>query len=345
MTKFSKALRRTEQNVPPIWFMRQAGRYHKHYQKIRAKHEFIDMCKNPELAAEVTMGPIEDFDYDVAILFSDLLFPLEALGMGLTYEPGPKLDRALTPHNLKALKSVEEAVSQLTFQGDAMRLIRQRLPKEKGLIGFVGGPWTLFSYAVSPLDAKRPEFFATNSIAAKADLDFFANFSELMIELLIENIHLQLEGGADVVMIFDPAAGVLSPTLFQHYVAPGIARLAKNFSGQLGYYSKETNVEHFGPHLLDLKDLAGIGVDHRQNVPDLLVKRTTGFVQGNFDQALLFAEPSVLKKRVLEFLTPFRNMEPKKRAGWVCGLGHGVLPQTPEDNVKLFIDIVRETFK
>lgn len=345
MTKFKKALRRAEQNVPPIWFMRQAGRYHKHYQKIRARHEFIEMCKNPELAAEVTMGPIEDFDYDVAILFSDLLFPLEALGMGLRYEPGPKLDQALTLASMKKLKSVEEAVEGLKFQGDAMRIIRERLPQEKSLIGFVGGPWTLFTYAISPIDEKRPAFFANNAIAAKSDLEFFAHFSELMLELLGENIHLQLEGGADVVMIFDPAAGDLSPSLFHHFVTPGIARLAKKFSGQVAYYSKETNIDHLGPHLLNLKDLAGIGVDHRQNLSELLVRRTTGFVQGNFDQALLFAEPSVLKKRLLEYLVPFKNMEPKARAGWVCGLGHGVLPQTPEDNVRLFIDVVREEFK
>jgi uroporphyrinogen decarboxylase len=166
-----------------------------------------------------------------------------------------------------------------------------------------------------------------------------------MVTLLIENIQLQLEGGAEVVMIFDPAAGELSPFLFQHFVAPNIIQIAKQFTGQVAYYSKETNLEHFGPHLLNSTDLVGIGVDHRQNVPELLKKRPSGFIQGNFDQALLFAEPAELKKRLKEFLTPFQNLEDKYRAGWVCGLGHGVLPQTPEDNVKIFIETVRETFK
>ncbi|RZA02069.1 MAG: uroporphyrinogen decarboxylase, partial [Proteobacteria bacterium] len=102
--KFQNALKRIPQNVPPIWFMRQAGRYHAHYQALRAKHSFVELCKNPELAAETTMGPIRDFDFDAAIIFSDILFPLEALGMGLTYAPSPKLAFQLDEETIKQLK-------------------------------------------------------------------------------------------------------------------------------------------------------------------------------------------------------------------------------------------------
>jgi uroporphyrinogen decarboxylase len=345
MTKFQKAIRREPQTTPPIWFMRQAGRYHKHYQAIRAKHEFIEMCKNPDLAAEVTMGPIDDFDYDVAILFSDLLFPLEALGLGLRYEPGPKLDVAVSPENIGRLRPVREALADLAFQGEALRKIRQRLPQDKSLIGFVGGPWTLFTYAISPMDQNRPEFFSANAIASKRDMEFFAQFSEVLLELLVSNIQLQIDGGAEVVMIFDPAAGVLSADLFKKFVAPDLAKISARFSKRVAYYSKETNLNHLSPHILNDSNWAGVGVDHRMNVPDVLRLTKSGFVQGNFDQALLFAEPDVLKKRLIEYLAPYRDMDPSQRAGWVCGLGHGVLPQTPEANVKLFIETVRTLFR
>src|SRR6516162_5335748 len=102
--RFQNALKRKAQEIPPIWMMRQAGRYHSHYQKLRAKYDFMELCKNPELASEVAMGPIMDFDFDVAILFSDLLFPLEALGMGLKYDPAPRLHRRLTSETIMDLR-------------------------------------------------------------------------------------------------------------------------------------------------------------------------------------------------------------------------------------------------
>src|SRR5712672_4159429 len=109
-TLLGAALARRNTGRPPVWFMRQAGRYHRHYQRLRARHEFIDLCKQPELAAQVTMGPIDDFDFDAAILFSDLLFPLEALGFGLSYDDGPpKLDGSLTPERLNTFRPIEEA--------------------------------------------------------------------------------------------------------------------------------------------------------------------------------------------------------------------------------------------
>ena len=143
--RFQNALARRAQSVPPIWLMRQAGRYHKHYQALRQKHPFMDLCKQPELAAEVALGPVLDFDFDAAILFSDLLFPLEALGMGLEYtDRGPQLAWKLDRETFSQLRSVEEAWPHLLFQGEAVRATRARLPDDRSLIGFVGGPWTLF---------------------------------------------------------------------------------------------------------------------------------------------------------------------------------------------------------
>src|SRR5215831_9592686 len=146
---FRNALARRPQRTPPIWLMRQAGRYHRHYQALRAKYSFVDLCKQPELAAEVALGPVLDFDFDAAILFSDLLFPLEALGMGLEYsDRGPQLAWQLNDKTISQLRLVDDAWPQLTFQGEAVRATRERLPDDRSLIGFVGGPWTLFVYAV-----------------------------------------------------------------------------------------------------------------------------------------------------------------------------------------------------
>src|SRR5215471_4005089 len=121
--------------------MRQAGRYHRPYQQLRARYSFDTLCRTPELSAEVALGPVLDFDFDAAILFSDLLFPLEALGFGLSYDDGPpKLDGSLTLERVGAFRPLDEALARLTFQRDAMAATRARLPRDKGLIGFVGGP-------------------------------------------------------------------------------------------------------------------------------------------------------------------------------------------------------------
>src|SRR6185503_19453292 len=138
--RFRNALARQSQRTPPIWLMRQAGRYHHHYQVLRAKHSFIDLCKQPELAAEVALGPVRDFGFDAAILFSDLLFSLEALGMGLAYtDYGPRLGWKLDEDSISRLRSVDDAWPHLLFQGEAMRATRERLPDDRSLIGFVGG--------------------------------------------------------------------------------------------------------------------------------------------------------------------------------------------------------------
>src|SRR6185437_10887260 len=141
------ALRRENDSRPPVWLMRQAGRYHSHYQRLKGRHTFMDLCRKPELACEVTLGPVRDFGFDAAILFSDLLFPLEAMGTGLRYDPGPKLDRHLRAiEDLNWLRGGKELASQLVFQAEALTRIRAELSPDKGLLGFVGGPLTLFCY-------------------------------------------------------------------------------------------------------------------------------------------------------------------------------------------------------
>jgi uroporphyrinogen decarboxylase len=232
------------------------------------------------------------------------------------------------------MSSVDEAWPQLLFQGEAVRATRQMLPDDKSLIGFVGGPWTLFVYAVEGTH-KHIEH-------AVKELRLFENFCETIVPLLVRNIELQLSNGAEVVMIFDTAAGELSPDDFQRAVVPQLERLARAFPSALGYYSKGTSHRHLDHRLVTNGAFAGIGLDHNWNLRDAFKMFSHGFVQGNFDQNLLRdSSPDDLKQQLERFLDPVKH----DRTGWICGLGHGVLPGTPEENVRLFVDTVREVLQ
>jgi len=335
--RFENALNRVPQKIPPVWMMRQAGRYHSHYQNLRASHSFMELCKVPELASEVALGPIEDFDFDVSIMFSDLLFPLEGLGMGLQYtEKGPRLDWYLETNKLTQLKPIDEALENLKFQKDVLKLTREKLPADKSLIGFVGGPWTLYVYAVEGSHAG-------SLIKSKTQPDLFKNFCELLVPLLIKNIELQLGGGAEVVMIFDTAAGEVSPQFYETWIVPQLQKISSHFPKQVAYYSKGTTPAHYSGGLRN-SAWAGFGYDHRFELTEVLKNTRTGFVQGNFDQALLFTPVARFESVLKKYLEKFSELSAEQRAGWVCGLGHGVLPSTPEENVKSFVRIIREVF-
>ena len=334
--KFINSCTKTAQGVPPVWMMRQAGRYHDHYQALRKEHSFMDLCQKPDLAAEVALGPIEAFDFDVSILFSDLLFPLEALGMGLSYDPAPALKWHLQDHaDFQKMRKVDEAFEHLQFQGEAVRATRKVLPDTKSLIGFVGSPWTLFVYAVAGSHKGT-------LVEVKKRIGLFPAFCEMIQPLMDKNIALQLESGAEKVMIFDTAAGELSAADFREYLHPYLINLSKRFSGQLGYYSKNITKEHLNG-LWEQSEFGGFGYDHRWDLP-VHFGKGHGFVQGNFDQSLLFLPADQFETKFRSFLEPFQKLSPEQRAGWVCGLGHGVLPETPMANVKRFVEIVRESF-
>ena len=336
MNRLQQALAGEPIAVPPIWLMRQAGRYHSHYQRLRASHSFETLCRNPELSAEVAIGPIRDFDFDAAILFSDLLFPLEALGMGLSYDAGPpKLDGVLTMERLGQFRPLAEARERLRFQAEAIAATRARLPRERGLIGFTGGPWTLFVYAVEGTHAGPLAH-------AKSSWDLYRRFDERMTPLLRDVVKMQLDAGADVVMILDTAAGELPPAQFHQDVAPSLTSIAAEFPSRVGYYAKASH-----PDLLSKTFVAapwaGIGFDSRWDLASVFQNgRPSGFVQGNFDPAWLLLDPADLRRALDTFLLPLAALSPAARRGWICGLGHGVLPQTPEAAVHTFVRTVRE---
>jgi uroporphyrinogen decarboxylase len=335
---FMRAVAREQLRVPPIWLMRQAGRYHRPYQELRKTHRFEDLCRYPELAAEVAMGPIRDFDFDAAILFSDLLFPLEALGMALSYDDGPpKLDGPLTIDRIAAFRDHEDATARLRFQADAIAATRSELARDKGLIGFVGGPWTLFVYAMEGSHAGAMR-------VAKSSWQEYRAFAARMTPLLDRAIAMQLEAGADVVMILDTAAGELPPSYFHGEVAGDLALLARNHANRVGYYAKASHPALFAGAFAGAP-WAGAGIDSRWDLASALRQRPlAGFVQGNFDPAWLFLPQAQLAAALDAYLAPIAALDPVHRAGWICGLGHGVLPGTPEASVRQFVDTVRRVF-
>lgn len=344
MNCFLDTIKGTHTGRPPVWFMRQAGRYHKHYQQLRQQHNFMTLCTQPDLACQVTMGPIDEFGFDAAILFSDLLFPLDAMGMGLSYVPGPKLAWHLhTTDDLARLESGAHLVSKLGFQAEALEKIRASLPEEKGLIGFVGGPFTLFCYAV----AGRHEGSLGPARQGLVD-GRFSGFCDRLIELLASNMAQQGRAGADTVAILDTCAGELKPKTFIETVIPSIKLLIKRFRVQcpdvpISYYSKKTGPEHW-KGLTDL-DITVLGIDWHHDLAQTLTRWGKRFIiQGNIDPSWLLLEPNELERRLRNVFLKLKCLPGEVLHRWICNLGHGILPNTPETNVRLFLRLQREVF-
>jgi uroporphyrinogen decarboxylase len=342
-TALTAALHRRNTGRPPVWMMRQAGRYHSHYQSLKRYNDFISLCKEPALAAETAMGPIHDFNFDAAILFSDLLFPLEAMGMGLRYDPGPKLD-----FHLRSLADVEklsggaECAAFMQFQADAMKLTRARLRADKGLIGFVGGPFTLYVYAAagSHEAAQAAVPGLTNGI--------YAAFNAKLLDLLAANMALQSRAGAEVVALFDTAAGEIDADTYGRHVVPVLAEVLARFrkldaTTPVTYYSRGT-----GPAYWDqLKGLPFqcLGIDWRHDIGAVLAQYgDTWAIQGNVDPEWLHLPAGELEQRLHAYFTRLKALPAALRYGWICGLGHGILQRTPEANVRRFVAMQREIF-
>ena len=325
----------------PVWFMRQAGRYHSHYQNIKKTSDFMTMCKSPELACEVTLGPIQDFGFNAASLFSDLLFPIEQLGLGLSYHSGPPtLEWHLeTPEDVKKLKVIKPGKEFFAFQGEACKLLRKRLPADCTLLGFVGAPFTLYTYAVEGSHAG-------NLVSAKKGLfdGRFEGFLKLLLPELLEEMCVQAEGGADAVCLFDTAAGELSPGDYAELVVPHIHSLLEGFKSRFPkkkviYYSKHTQAAHI-KHL-DFSLIDVLGVDWRCDMVEIQkLLPAHVFIQGNLDPAWLHLPWPLLEKKAKAFYQDLRErgLDFKRL---VAGLGHGVLIQTPEDNVRGLVKLIQ----
>ena len=342
-TLLSAALHRRNEGRPPVWFMRQAGRYHSHYQSLKRSADFIELCRNPQLAAETAMGPVHDFGFDAAILFSDLLFPLEAMGMGLTYEPGPKLAFHLrTVADVARLHGGAELAQHLQFQADALRLTRARLRRDKGLIGFVGGPFTLYVYAAAGSHENVGQALAGFGNGV------YGAFNGKLLDLLAHNMALQSGAGAECVAIFDTAAGEIDAATYGSQVVPVLAELLQRFREldpltPVIYYSRGTGPAYW--NLLRGLPFQCLGVDWRHPVTEVLAAYgDTWSIQGNVDPQWLHLPGEELERRLRDYFAPLLALPRAARAGWICGLGHGVLQRTPESNVRRFVQLQRELF-
>lgn len=336
--KFINAIKCIPQSVPPIWFMRQAGRYHSHYQKLRKKHTFEELCKIPELAAEVACGPIDDFDYDVAILFSDILYPLEILGLGLSYRPGPTFENYLTSASSEKKITTDLIEEYLGFQSKAIKLTIDKLPSNKSLVGFVGGPWTILSYGLNLKNEKHVDIQEQEPFVEKL-------LYEVMMPLLKENISMQLKAGAEIIYIFDTNSSQLDEGYFmKQYFVDMREQLFLPFNNKVAYFSKNQAIYKAPKLNIKKNGLSGLVFSGENGISNFLKNRNNGFVQGNFSPLSLLKPHDKYVKDFEIFLAEMSTLSMEERAGWICSLNHGVLPKTPEINVKHFIQGIRDHF-
>ena len=341
---FTNRIQENNKTRVPVWFMRQAGRYHDHYQNLKRNHDFMTLCKDPELACEVTMGPINEFDFDAAILFSDLLFPLEQLGTGLIYDPGPKLSLKIeTMEDMRRLKQDNFSAEYYDFQKKACQLLKKTLPESKTLLGFVGAPFTLYAYAVEGSHAG-------SLVSSKTGLydSRFEAFSELLLPNVLDEMKMQAQGGADAMCIFDTAVGECTLKDFKNIILPKIKWLTREFKKsypdkKVIYYSRNTHTSYLREIQDDNIDV--LGVDWRHDVADVLNEFGKDYyIQGNFDPCWLHLPWEQVQNNLQEF---YQNICDKNapQDRWICGLGHGVLQHTPQENVKKAVEYIHRNFQ
>jgi uroporphyrinogen decarboxylase len=334
--RFLKACRKEEPDCTPVWFMRQAGRYLPEYRAVRAKVPFLTLCKTPELAAEVTLQPVDILGVDGAILFSDILVVPEAMGMDLVLDDaGPQFPRPLRgPEELKRLH-VPDPEQELRYVLDAVRLTRKQLAGKVPLIGFCGAPWTLAAYMI---EGRTSRGFEHAKAALFADETFAHALLSRISEALTLYLQAQLDAGAEALQIFDSWAGALAPADYARLGAPYVARVVQSLrrprKQPVIVFGVETG-ELLGQIAATGADV--VGVDWR--VPLDEARGRVGpavALQGNLDPACLLVASVDLEKRIARVLTEARRAGP----GHIFNLGHGILPATPVESAKLAVELV-----
>ncbi len=334
------AARCLETPRPPIWIMRQAGRYMPVYRVLRDRYGFMEMIHNPELAATVTIQPIEAFGPDAAILFSDILVVAEALGQTLTFveKKGPVLTPPLLSATIAAvLRDPADALSRLDYVPQAIRLIRDRLPAETALIGFAGAPFTVACYMLE--GGSSPDLKATKQMML-SDPETFRHVIETVTAVTIGYLKSQVDAGVHALQLFDTWAGLLSWDDFQTWILPFVSRIITELKAYsptvpMTYFCK--GMGGFYPLVLGMSPDV-LGCDWQSDIVG--IKKSIGTrpiaVQGNLDPMLLYASPEVLRdraNRLIESLRPY--------PGHIFNLGHGILPDMKPENVKVLVDTVK----
>ncbi len=315
--------------------MRQAGRYLPEYRALRAQHGFLELCKTPALAAEVTLMPIERFPVDAAILFADILLVLEPMGVGLEFAKGdgPVIHRPVrTRADVDALARVPVAES-LGYVLDTVRLVRERLAGRVPLIGFAGAPFTLASYVIEGGGSRQ---YRHTKTLMYTDPDAWHRLMERLSETVVEYVRAQVAAGAQAAQLFDSWVGCLGPDDYRTYVLPHMRATFRALA------ATGVPIIHFGTGtaaLLEMMRDAGgdvIGIDWHVDLAAAWERvGHDRAVQGNLDPLVLFAPPEEIRRRVARVLDAAGG-----RPGHIFNLGHGVLPETPMEHVGVLIDAV-----
>ncbi len=334
-SRFLRACRREPVDRTPVWFMRQAGRYMAEYRAIRARHTLLEICAQPELAAEVTLQPVNRLDVDAAIIFADILLPLVPMGIELEFAAGegPVIHNPVrAAADVDALRVIdpEESISNTL---DAIRIVAHELDGKVPLIGFAGGPFTVASYLIEGGSSRS--YIRTKRLMYDAP-DAWAKLMEKLAAVTTRYLQAQIKAGADVVQLFDSWVGALSPYDYRTRVLPYMRGIIEQLT-PLG-----VPVILFGTGtsgILELLAAAGsdvVGVDWRINIDEAWARiGTDRAVQGNLDPVALFAPADEIERQVRDILDRADN-----RPGHIFNLGHGILPETPVENVQRVIDLV-----
>ena len=330
--RFMRACRRQPVDRTPIWIMRQAGRYLPEYRELRARHSLLAICRSPELACEVAMQPMRRFDLDAAIVFSDLLIPVTALGVefDIVESRGPVVARPVRDAASVAALEMPSTLDRIGYVFETIRLMRAALGGRVPVLGFAGAPFTMASYLV---EGGATRDFRRTRLLMHSQPGVFADLLERLADLGIAYLEEQARAGASAAQLFDSWVGCLSPAEYRRHVMPATRRVLEA-ARQRGLIAI-----HFGTscaHLLPLMAEAGgdvLGVDWRVMLSDVRRAWPDRAVQGNLDPVALLAPPEVLAGRIDAVLDD-AGPEP----GHIFNLGHGILPETPVESVTLLVE-------
>jgi len=335
-SRFVRACRCEPVDATPVWFMRQAGRYMAEYRAVRKRHSLLEICKSPELAAEVTITAAERLGVDAAIIFADLLLPLEVMGLDFRFEAGegPVIEQPLRDaHAVKRLRT--DRATDLNYVAESVARVARHFGTKLPVIGFCGAPFTLASYMIEGGGSRN---YVHTKRLMYTEPKAWSELMTKLVSVLAAYAAEQVRAGADVVQVFDSWVGCLSPEDFRHYVLPHATALVKALQ-QTG-----APVIYFGTDsatlLPAMKETGAevIGVDWRTNLDDAWRSLDwAGAVQGNLDPVTLFADKKLLRERAHDVLRRAAG-----RPGHIFNLGHGILPETPVENVLALMDFVRE---
>jgi len=332
---FLAACRREPVPHRPVWIMRQAGRYLPEYRALRAKVDFETLTRTPELAAEVTVQPLKRFELDAAILFSDIMTPLQGMGVDLTFNPGPIVREPIRSiAQIEALPALEPK-RDVPFVLETIRLVRASIPRGAPLIGFAGAPFTLFCYLVCGRPSKE---FAPARTFLFAQPEAAEALLMRLADAMAAYLAAQAAAGAQALMLFESWAGLLGPREYQRFALPAVRRTVaalKAAGVPLIYYLNQGSA--LLPTLASL-EVDVVGIDWRCSLSD--ARRVLGpgkAVQGNLDPAALFAPPAELERQAAAVIA-----EAGTTPGHIFNLGHGIWPDTDPESVARLVDFVHE---